>query len=147
MNSAQKLNTIRTIRYMAVVIMGILGLYATAIICAILLRRAVDASMYDLGLSVIFVLICGFLVTAPVCLLVYHFFSLWGTTTLAKAIRLSEAMRLLHATTHAESIKVLKHYAISVFRSKAPLGVDVTDNVPCKIISMFLSPLFSVLID
>lgn len=143
MNSAQKLNTIRTIRYMAVVIMGILGLYATAIICAILLRRAVaDASMYDLGLSVIFVLICGFLVTASVCLLVYHFFSLWGTTTLAKAIRLNEAMRLLHATTHAESIKVLKHYAISVFRAKAPLGVDVTDNVQCKIISTFLSPLF-----
>ncbi len=52
MNTAQKLNTIRTIRYMAVVIMDILELYTTAIICAILLRRAVaDASMYDLGLT------------------------------------------------------------------------------------------------
>lgn len=66
MNFTQKLKTIRTIRFMAVVIMGILGLYTTAIICAMLLRRAVaDASMYDLGLTVIFVLICGFLVTAP----------------------------------------------------------------------------------
>ncbi len=90
----------------------------------------------------IFVLICGFLVTTPVCLLAYNFFSLWGTTTLPKAIRLNEAMRLLHATTHAESIKVLKHYAISVFRSKTPLGVDVMDNVEYKIISTFLSPLF-----
>lgn len=143
MNFTQKLNTIRTIRFMAVVIMGILGLYMTAIICAMLLRRAVaDASMYDLGLTVIFVLICGFLVTAPVCLLVYHFFSLWGTTTLPKAIRLNEAMRLLHATTHQESIKVLKHHDISVYRSRIPLGKDATDDVPCKIISTFLSPLF-----
>ncbi len=143
MSSAQKLNTIRTIRYMAVVIMGILGLYTTAIICAMLLRRAVaDASMYDLGLGVIFVLICGFMVTAPFCLLVYHFFSLWGTTTLPKAIRLNEAMRLLHATTHQESIKALKHHDISVYRSRIPLGKDVTDDVSCKIISTFLSPLF-----
>lgn len=143
MSSAQKLNTIRTIRYMAVVIMGILGLYTTAIICAMLLRRAVaDASMYDLGLAVIFVLICGFMVTAPFCLLVYHFFSLWGTTTLPKAIRLNEAMRLLHATTHQESIKALKHHDISVYRSRIPLGKDVTDDVSCKIISTFLSPLF-----
>lgn len=143
MNAVQKLNTIRTIRYMAVVIMGMLGLYATAIICAILLRRAVaDASMYDLGLSVLFMLICGFLITAPICLLVYHFISLWGTTTLPRAVRLNEAMRLLHATTHAESIKTLKHYAINVFRAKSPLGIDVTDNVQCKIVSTFLSPLF-----
>lgn len=143
MNFTQKLKTIRTIRFMAVVIMGILGLYTTAIICAMLLRRAVaDASMYDLGLTVIFVLICGFLVTAPLCLLVYHFFSLWGTTTLPKAIRLNEAMRLLHATTHQESIKVLKHHDISVYRSRIPLGKDATDDVPCKIISTFLSPLF-----
>ena len=143
MNFTQKRNTIRTIRFMAVVIMGILGLYMTAIICAMLLRRAVaDASMYDLSLTVIFVLICGFLVTAPVCLLVYHFFSLWGTTTLPKAIRLNEAMRLLHATTHQESIKVLKHHDISVYRSRIPLGKDATDDVPCKIISTFLSPLF-----
>nr|WP_294510695.1 hypothetical protein [uncultured Bilophila sp.] len=143
MNAAQKLNTIRTIRYMAVVIVGILGLYATAITCAMLLRRAVaDASLYDLSLSVIFVLICGILITAPVCFLVYHFFSLWGRTTLPKAIRLNKAMRLLHATTHAESIKTLKHYAINVFRAKVPLGIDVTDNVQCKLISTFLSPLF-----
>lgn len=143
MNFTQKRNTIRTIRFMAVVIMGILGLYMTAIICAMLLRRTVaDASMYDLGLCVIFVIICGFLVTAPVCLLVYHFFSLWGTTTLSKAIRLNEAMRLLYATTHQESIKALKHHNISVYRSKIPLGKDATDDVPCKIISTFLSPLF-----
>lgn len=117
MNFTQKLKTIRTIRFMSVVIMGILGLYMSAIICAMLLRRTVaDASMYDLGLCVIFVLICGFLVTAPVCLLVYHFFSLWGTTTLPKALRLNEAMRLLHATTHQESIKALKHHDISVYR-------------------------------
>lgn len=143
MNFTQKLNTIRTIRFMAVVIMGILGLYMTAIVCAMLLRRtAADASMYDLGLCVIFVLICGFLVTAPTCLLVYHFFSLWGTTTLPKAIRLNEAMRLLHATTHQESIKVLKHHDISVYRSRIPLGKDATDDVPCKIIPTFLSPIF-----
>lgn len=72
----------------------------------------------------------------------YHFFSLWGTTTLPKAIRLNEAMRLLHATTHQESIKVLKHHDISVYRSRIPLGKDATDDVPCKIISTFLSPLF-----
>lgn len=143
MNFTQKLNTIGTIRFMAVVIMGILGLYMTAIICAMLLRRtAADASMYDLGLCVIFVLICGFLVTAPICLLVYHFFSLWGTTMLPKAIRLNEAMRLLYATTHQESIKVLKHHDISVYRSRIPLGKDATDDVPCKIIPTFLSPIF-----
>ncbi len=143
MNFAQKLNTVIKIRFIAVAVTGMLGLYTTAIVCGILLRQSVaDASMYDLGLTVIFVLICGFLVTAPICLLVYHFFSIWGTTTLPKAIRLNEAMRLLHATTHQESIKVLKYHDISVYRSRIPLGKDATDDVPCKIISTFLSPLF-----
>lgn len=143
MNSAQQLNTVIKIRFIAVAVTGMLGLYTTAIVCGTLLRQSLtDASMYDLSLTVIFVLICGFLVTAPICLLVYHFFSLWGTTTLPKAIRLNEAMRLLHATTHQESIKVLKHHDISVYRSKIPLGKDATDDVPCKIISTFLSPLF-----
>lgn len=143
MNSAQKLHAVIKIRFIAVAATGMLGLYTTAIVCGTLLRQAVaDASMYDLGLTVIFVLICGFLVTAPICLLVYHFFSLWGATTLPKAIRLNEAMRLLYATTHQESIKVLKHHDISVYRSKIPLGKDATDDVSCKIISTFLSPLF-----
>lgn len=51
-------------------------------------------------------------------------------------------MRLLYATTHQESIKVLKHHDISVYRSKITLGKDATDDVSCKIISTFLSPLF-----
>ena len=143
MNPAQNRNAISTIRFMAVAIVAALGLYATAIICATLLRQAVvDASMYDLGALAIIVLLGGALVTAPFCLLVYHFFSLWGTTTLPKAIRLNEAMRLLHATTHKESIKVLRHHDINVYRSRIPLGKDATDGVPCKIISTFLSPLF-----
>lgn len=85
MNSAQKLNAVIKIRFIAVAVTGMLGLYTTAIVCGTLLRQAVaDASMYDLGLTMIFVLICGFLVTAPICLLVYHFFSLWGGHDAAK---------------------------------------------------------------
>lgn len=73
MKPAQKLDTFKTVRFMAVVITGILGLYITSVLCASILRQAVaGASVYDLGLIMIFTLLCGFIVTAPLCLLVYH---------------------------------------------------------------------------
>lgn len=45
MNSAQKLNAVIKIRFIAVAVTGMLGLYTTAIVCGTLLRQAVaDAS-------------------------------------------------------------------------------------------------------
>lgn len=81
--------------------------------------------------------------TTPVCLIGYNFFSFWeSTTTLPKAIRFNEAMYLLDAANYQKSIEVLRKHKISVYRSKIPLGKGGTDNVPCKVISTFLSPLF-----
>jgi hypothetical protein len=51
-------------------------------------------------------------------------------------------MQILHAKTHQESRDTLKFYRIAVFRTKNPLGEDVEENVPCKLISTFLSPWF-----
>lgn len=143
MNFAQKPNAIRRFRTAAVAIQGFLGLYATAYLCAELMRFAVaNASMNDLELVVLCALIGGSLMTAICCFTVYHAFSLWGRTALLKAIRLNEAMRLLHATTHPESINTLRYHGINVFKSKTPLGVGVTEKVKCKIIPTFLSPFF-----
>ena len=76
------------------------------------------------------------------CLAAYHALSFWRTTRLDKAIRLSEAMQMLHAHTHPEKIEAIKHYAVRVFKSKAELPHGNTENVECKEISTFLSPMF-----
>jgi hypothetical protein len=111
---------------------------------AVLLRRVVDSggTTNDLAATLLGTLLGGCALTGLFSLLAYYVFSFWGTTTLAQAVRLNEAMRMLHATTHQESLKTLKHYDIAVFKAKNALGEGIEQSVHCKIISTFVSPLF-----
>ena len=142
MHSAKKFEVIKSIRLATVIGIGTLGTLGVSLFVAMLLRQAANsgATLNDLTATLLGCLLVGLLVTALLCLLTYHAFSFFESTTLPQAIRLNEAMRMLHATTNRESLAALKYYRISVFRAKKPFGEGVEKNIPCKLISTFLSP-------
>ena len=144
MHSVKKFEVIKSIRLATVIGIGALGTLATSFLIANGLRNSVNAhaTLSDLTATLLGGTLCGLVVTALFCLLVFHAFSFFESTTLPQAIRLNEAMRMLHATTNRESMDALKYYRISVFRAKEELGADVAENVHCKLISTFLSPWF-----
>lgn len=142
MRSSQKFALIKNIRTITVLGIGTLGLLATSFLVANGLRNeaASGATLSGLSATALGVTLLGVFVTALFCLLIFHAFYFFESTTLPQAIRLNEAMRMLHAKTNKESLAALKYYRIDVFRAKAALGEDVKENVPCKLISTFLAP-------
>ncbi len=76
------------------------------------------------------------------CLATYHLFSHWRSTVLPKAIRLNDAMELIHAGTHKERFNAIKYYSLRIFKAKIELPKGCSDNVKCKEISTFMSPMF-----
>lgn len=88
----------------------------------------------------LFGVLLGILITASLCLFVYHGFSCFMKLTLPQTIRLNEAMRMLHATTTLESLATIKFYKITIFKSKIELGTDIEERVSCKAVSAFLAP-------
>lgn len=142
MHSAKKFNVIKNIRLVTVIGVGTLGAFITAFLVANGLRNSVNAqaSLSDLTAILLGGVLIGLLITMLFCLLAFHAFSFFESTTLPQAIRLSEAMRMLHAKTHQEGRAALRFYRINVFKAKQPLGEDVEENVRCHLISTFLSP-------
>ena len=144
MSVPKKFEIIKNIRLATVIGVGTIGTLATSFLVASGLRNAVSsqATLRDLTAILLGCTALGLLVSALLCLLVFHAFSFFESTTLPQAIRLNEAMRMLHAKTNRESLDALKFYRISVFKAKTALGDRVEKNVPCKLISTFLSPWF-----
>lgn len=142
MHSPRKFEIIRSIRIATVLGIGTFGTLAASLVIGQILRSYVNAgtTAFDIATTILGCTIIAAVVIAVICLLVFHAFSFFESTTLSQAIRLGEAMRMLHATTHQKSRETLKFYRISVFRATKPLGEDVEQNVPCKLISTFLSP-------
>lgn len=142
MRPSQKFTIIKNIRTATVLGIGTLGVLATSFLVANGLRNeaATGAMLSSLAATALGVTLLGLLVTALFCLLVFHAFYFFESTTLPQAIRLNEAMRMLHAKTNKESLAALKYYRINVFRAKDVLGEDVEKNVRCKLISTFLAP-------
>ena len=129
---------------MAVIGTGCVGVLATSYTVASLLRyfSVKQDSLSDLTATLLGGVALGLLFTALLCIFIFQAFSFFETATLPQAIRLNEAMRLLHAKTNPESLATLKFYGIAVYRTQAMLGDGVEQNIPCKRIATFLSPLF-----
>jgi len=144
MHSSRKLEIIKKLRVATVLGIGTVGVLAVSILVAGGLRNATsaNATLNDLTAILLGGVLIGLFVTFLLCLLTFHAFSFFESTILPQAIRLNEAMRMLHAKTHQESRDALKFYRIAVFRTKNALGEGVEENVPCKLISTFLSPWF-----
>lgn len=144
MSSSRKLEIIRNMRMATVIGVGTLGILGVSFLVANQLRLVVHsgATISDITATLLGGTLLGLLITGLFCLLAFHAFSFFETTTLPQAIRLNEAMRMLYAKTHQESRDTLKFYRIAVFRAKNALGERVEENVRCKLISTFLSPWF-----
>ena len=142
MHSSRKLEIIKSLRMLTVLGIGAFGVLATSFFVANGLRNEITAgaTLTNLTATALGVTFIGLFVTAILCLLVFHTFSFFESTTLSQAIRLNEAMRLLHAKTNKESLAALRYYRIDVFRAPKPLGEDAEKNVHCKLISTFLAP-------
>ncbi|MDR2573572.1 MAG: hypothetical protein LBC94_04380 [Desulfovibrio sp.] len=144
MFTSKKFEIIKNARLVTVIGIGALGILAVSFIVAHLARIGVSsgATISDLTATLLGGTLIGLFVTGLFCLLAFHAFSFFESATLPQAIRLNEAMRMLHAKTNRESLAALKYYRISVFKAKNALGDGVAENVPCKLISTFLSPGF-----
>ncbi|MBS6828683.1 MAG: hypothetical protein KH208_02255 [Desulfovibrio sp.] len=144
MFTSKKFEIIKNARLVTVIGTGALGILAVSFIVAHLARIGVSsgATISDLTATLLGGTLIGLFVTGLFCLLAFHAFSFFESATLPQAIRLNEAMRMLHAKTNRESLAALKYYRISVFKAKNALGDGVAENVPCKLISTFLSPGF-----
>jgi len=144
MHSSRKLEIIKKLRIATVLGIGTLGVLAVSFLVANGLRNATggNATLSDLAAILFGGVLIGLFVTFLFCLLAFHAFSFFESTTLPQAIRLNEAMRILHAKTHQESRDTLKFYRIAVFKAENALGEGIEENIPCKLISTFLSPWF-----
>ena len=94
---------------------------------------------------VIFVLVAtgvvvGFFLSAFAGILIFNGFSFLLSRKLPQAMRLNEAMRLLHAKTNAESLTALKFYRIEVFKTATPLGDSIEHDIKCRPLTTFLAP-------
>lgn len=143
-NSPRKLEIIKNLRLVTVLTIGTLGILGVSFLVAQHLRWSVNsgATLSDITATLLGGTLLGLLIIGLFCLLAFHAFSFFETTTLPQAIRLNEAMRMLHATTNRESLGVLRFYRISVFKAKTAIGYSIEENVSCKLISTFLSPWF-----
>lgn len=84
--------------------------------------------------------IIGFFLSGAVSILIFNISSFLVSRKLPQAIRLNEAMRLLHAKTNAESLTTLTFYRINVFKTAIQLGDDIKYDVKCRPLTTFLAP-------
>lgn len=141
-HSPQKFIVIKNIRAATVLGIGTFGIFATSFLVASALRSEVAAgsTLSNLAATSLGLTLLGLFVTVLFCLLIFHAFYFFESTTLPQAIRLNEAMRMLHAKTTKESLATLRYYRIDVFKAGTALGEDVKENLRCKLISTFLAP-------
>lgn len=127
MHSPRKLEIIRNIRLVTVLTIGTLGILGVSFLVAQHLRLVINsgATISDITATLLGGTLLGLFITGLFCLLAFHAFSFFETTTLPQVIRLNEAMRMVHAKTHQESRETLKFYRIAVFRAKNSLGESV----------------------
>lgn len=98
----------------------------------------------SLALIVLALLGCVFIGAAFVwifCVMAYTRFTFWRTIVLPHAIRLEEAMIMLHQHTNFERLEAIRHHEIRVFMSREAVPRGGVQNITCKEITDFLSPM------
>ena len=113
-----KLKTIKQTRAVVVFSLGVLMLFGVWFLLTNILGSIVTSKTnIATGVTMtLFGVLLGILITASLCLFVYHGFSCFMKLTLPQTIRLNEAMRMLHATTTLESLATIKFYKITIFK-------------------------------
>lgn len=135
---------IRRVRTVAVILTGGIGVIGSSILIVSLLRLniAKGESLDSLAATLIGCLLVSGIFIGLGCLAVFHVLSFWRSTSLKKALRLGEAMQILGAGTHKERLETIRHYSTRVYKTKIELPAEITENIQCKEVSTFLSPMF-----
>ena len=135
---------IRRTRTIAVVLTGGIGIIGFSMLTVSLLRIniAKGEGLDSLTASLIGCLLVGGVLTGLCCLAVFHALSFWRSVSLKKALRLVESLQMLGAKTHKERLEAIRHYSIRVFKTKMELPSDIAEDIQCKEVSTFLSPMF-----
>ena len=136
--------TIPSIRNAAVVLVATGGVLLLSVIAVLLIRASLSRGLDIFSVAGILIscLFIGGIVIYLLCMAIHYIFSYWRNAHLQKAIRLSEAMQMMHAHMHHEKVDDVKRYSIRIFKSETALPHGVTEDVHCNEISTFLSPLF-----
>lgn len=142
MRNEKRLRIVKTFRSASVAGIITVGTLTTSLLVADSLRLSVSngATLSDLTVITFGGTLMGLFLTFFLCLLAFHAFSFFESTTLPQAVRLNEAMQMLYANTNKERLSTLKYYQLDVFKAKEALGDDIKQNVQCKLISTFLTP-------
>jgi hypothetical protein len=136
---------IRSIRTVAVIVTGGVGVAILSLFVALLLRTSIargEIVLVNLASSLLMCLFIGSVLIGLCCLTVFHALSFWCSRLLEKAVRLIEAMQMMGAQTHKERLETIRHYSLRIFKTKTELPPGVSEDVLCKEVSTFLSPMF-----
>ena len=136
----------KELRFWVVVLTGIVFFVATSVTNVWVLESLSQkgASLDKLLVIQTVIVLAGVFIAAVLCLFAHHILSLFfeKKIILKKAIRITEAMSMLHASTNPDKLSCVKFYGLKVYRVKSPLGPEPVEDLPCTAVSSFFSPMF-----
>lgn len=131
-------------RFVIVLAAGVMSAAFCSALIASILKSEISSGQNVQGLAATLLgcVMIAIVLIGLFCLCLFHCLSFRRKITLAKAVRLSEAMQMLQEHTHRERLEAIRHHNIRVFKTNKELPFGVSDNVSCKEVSTFLSPMF-----
>ena len=98
-------------------------------------------SLAGVALILLWCVVIGGAAVWSICAFCALYVGTWRKHHVDHAIRLSEAMLMLHASTNHEQLEALRHYRIRVFKSHEAIPAGGKLGVDCREVSNFLSPM------
>ena len=113
--------------------------WLTAMFAVIKLSQGISLS--GLALVLLWCAVVGAGLVWGICAFCALFVGRWRKHCVPHAIRLKEAMDRLRASTNREQLEALRHYQIQVFKCPKAIPAGGKDDVQCREVSNFLSPM------
>jgi len=98
-------------------------------------------SLAGVALILLWCVVIGGAAVWSICAFCALYVGTWRKHHVDRAIRLSEAMLMPHASTNHEQLEALRHYRIRVFKSHEAIPAGGKLGVDCREVSNFLSPM------
>jgi hypothetical protein len=135
---------IQSIRTISVSVTGSAGVVILILFTVLHLRAniAKGDTVENLMALLLTWLLIGGIIIGVLCFAVFHALTFQRSTSLKKAVRLVEAMQMLGEHTHKERLEAIRHYSIRIFSTKNELPPGIAEDIPCKEMPTFLSPMF-----
>lgn len=113
--------------------------WLTAMFVVIKLTQGI--SLTGLALILLWCVLIGGAAVWSICTFCALNFGIWRKYHVNHAIRVSEAMSMLHASTNHEQLEALRHYRIRVFKSPGEIPIGGKADVDCREVTNLLSPM------